>query len=504
MTNVSFVQTKYPAIAITVNTWPLSKFLNGAPAGLIQNPFRPDFRLFAIRSYKALTIFFLSSLVLVLCWLKSGQDLAALIRTAAFSGIGCIILSILISREWSLRPAGRSFGVRAAKVSLNGAVAHIGSLLVGLLGLLFVYAKFHSQFAWTVYPTLSLLGGFALGFSGVMLVLHAAENSMVSKAKTRLHATAIPERLDVLAGAVAANMILGTTLVETDSFRDFAMPAGVVWLPAVLAWCGVCASFVTAKLLKRFTAGLPPSIGRMMNVFVMTIIAYVLVYGMLPGYWVIEGQEKLSSEIFLAAEVGIIGGFLLLETSNAYAWLRNHYYAWTFNKFDREVWYAKPFRHIFRIICLTVPVLLAAVFLVYTYQYVGLYGILVSAVAMLSNINARLSFAKNQEFPAVPHNNATHSKSIPAKRKPAFAMIGSGIYANAAVQVRNAATKPQDRRNYVPLQSAQYDWFGFFNQWRYLSTIFVPRRPDLSLNVNTFATGIFNHRVRDTDQRQAV
>jgi hypothetical protein len=135
---------------------------------------------------------------------------------------------------------------------------------------------------------------------------------------------------------------------------------------------------------------------------------------------------------------------------------------------------------------------------------VGLYGILVSAVAMLSNLNAQLSFVKKEESPALPHSNAPHNKSIRANRESAFAMPGSRVYANAAVWVCNFATEPQACRNFVRLQSAKYDWLRFFNRWRYLSAIFVPRRPDLSRNVNTFATGIFNHRVRGTDQRQAV
>ena len=398
MHDVLFTQNKNLMDAGSWHSGLLQAILNPAFTGLAQRPFRPDFRSFATRSYKSLTVFLLSLFVLCLCFLKIGQDVSALILTAVGVGVGSVILSILVSREWKPLPAKHSVGSPAFSIRLSPdkAVAHVGSLIIGLLGLLFIYAKFHSRFAWTVYPTLSLLGGFALGFSGVMLCIYAVsrENSMFEKAKTPVQTYVIPERLDVLAGAVAASMILGTTLVEVEAFKDFSLSAGVVWMPAVLAWCGVCASWLTANVLKTIELELPPTIARMLNVFVMTVIAYVLVGNMLPGYWVIEGNEKLSSEIFLAAEIGIIGGFALLEISRAYGWLRTRYYAWVFRKSDREIWLFKPFRHTFRIVCLAVPVLLIAGFLTYAFEEVGLYGILVSSVAMLSNLNARLSFSK--------------------------------------------------------------------------------------------------------------
>jgi hypothetical protein len=447
MKNSSFDKAKGLANANTWQARPLETLLAGAFTSLIQRPFRPNFRLFATRSYKPMTIFFLSSLVLALCYLKSGQDIAALIRTAVGAGIGCILLSIFISREW--KSATRSASVRAvAKLSPDRAVTHVGSLMIGILGLLFVYAKFHSQFMWSVYPTLSLLGGFALGFSGVMLLMHAfateggqafaSLSSQKQEARTSLQTAAMPERLDVLAGAVVASMILGTTLVEIDSFKEYSLPAGVVWMPAVLAWCGICASLVTAKVLKNFMLGLPPAIGRMMNIFVMTIVAYLLVDGMLPSYWVIEGREKLSSEIFLAVEIGIIGGFVLLEVGNAYAWLRTRYYAWTFKRFDREAWYFKPFRHAFRIVCLVVPVLLVAVFLTYAYDHVGLYGILVAAVAMLSNLNAQLSFGKKSVLTDLTDQVVPRHYNNRGEKKSVFALPKIGLrYKNAFSPRRN-------------------------------------------------------------------
>ena len=515
------------------HSWLLQAILNPNFTGVVQMPFRPGFRVFAARSYKPLTVFLLSLCVLALCHLKMGAEVSGLIRVALGLGVGCVILSVLMSREWKRMPAKTSVGIvgSGAKLSPDKAVAHVGSLIIGLLGLLLICAKFHNQFTWTIYPTLSLLGGFALGFSGVMMLLHAVspENSMAAKVQTPAHTYVIPERLDVLAGAVAAGMVLGTTLVEIDAFKGFSLSAGVVWLPAVLAWCGVCASWLTAKVLKNMALDLPPSTGRMLNVFVMTVIAYFLVGNMLPRYWVIEGKEKLSSEIFLAAEIGIIGGFFLMETSCAYVWLRTRYYAWTFGRFDCESWYFKPFRHVFRIVCLAVPVLLVAGFLMYAFEMVGLYGIIVSAVAMLSNLNARLSFGAAGSSLSLPAKVAVRQGNNQKATKPAFAAFFGLVSRNQHTRTVSQISGRRDDADVVPAFAfrSRLRWhhdrrfggkssvrpirnsrvWGFAIQiGRTLGRQIILVRQFLFRFIpewNTFAAEA-NHCARDTDQRQTV
>lgn len=472
MPNVLSLRNENLPGSVSPHSWLRQAILNPGFTSLAQKPFRPGFRSFVARSYKPLTVFLLSLAISALCYLKMGREVSGLIATALTVGVGCVLLSVLAAREWKPVPAKH---LVAARLLPGEAVAHIGTLVVGLLGLLFIYAKCHDQFTWTVYPTLSLLGGFALGFSGVMLLMHAvspgdgaAKNSIPAKPQTPVPAYVIPERLDVLAGAVAASMILGTTLVEIDTFKGFTLSAGVVWLPAVLAWCGVCASWLTAKALKNTALDLPPATGRMLNVFVMTVLAYVLVDGMLPGYWVIEGTERLSSEIFLAAEIGIIGGFALMEIGCAYVWLRTRYYAWTFGRFDRESWHFKPFRHAFRTVCLVVPVAMVAWFLWYAFETVGLYGILVAAVAMLSNLNARLSFAKTDKLPANVAAKTGHGHGTGGRiAMPSFAGFFGSVPETVSIPMPSRVSRV--RAAFAPPPASWFQlrpWYG----WRFGGT----------------------------------
>lgn len=380
---------------------------NPLSVAVTQRPFRPNFSLWAARSYKPLTVFLLSLVVLLLCYTKAGAEMMNVAQTALIIGAGSVILGILLSPEWATaaltKVASHTFSLPAT-LSASRAFSHSGSLMVGLGGLMLAYANHHSQFIWTVYPTLSLIGGFALGGSLIMLLVNAFDTEEApaqSKAEAVKRATqsgVIPERLDVLAGAVVAGVLLGTTLVEINTFNleDANLAAGAVWLPAILAWCGIGASVLMRHLLKNLD--LPATIKRMLSVFVMLMVAYALVVTVMPAYWVIEGQEKLSSEIFLAAGVGIIGGFVLLEADHGYKWLRTKYYAWVLQKPAKEAWYLLVVRHLFRIVCVTVPVVLVAWFLKQAFDHVGLYGIVVAAIALLSNLNVQLTFSKKISF----------------------------------------------------------------------------------------------------------
>ncbi|MDJ1480347.1 hypothetical protein QNI16_07615 [Cytophagaceae bacterium YF14B1] len=370
-----------------------------------QKPFRPNFKMWAARSYKPLTVFVLSALVLLLCYVKAGFEILSVAQTAIMAGAGCIILSILLSPEWT-RKAVIKFAKSALSLSLqlspSKAFSHVGSLIISMNGLMLVYANHHSQFAWTVYPTLSLLGGFALGSSAIMLLINALDREDIHKPamvraevlKKAHHLGVMPERMDVLGGAVVAGILLGTTLVEinTSNMDDLSLTAGVVWLPVVLAWCGICTSVVMGYMLKH--ADLPAAIKRILNVLVMMVVAYTSVVTMMPAYWVVEGKEILSSEIFLAAGLGTIGSFLLWEANYAYQWLRTHYYDWVINKLQKEFWYLRPLRHLFRMICLTIPVILIGWFMKQAFDHVGLYGIIIATIALLSNLNVQLPFKR--------------------------------------------------------------------------------------------------------------
>ncbi|MCU0353716.1 MAG: hypothetical protein MUD08_08280 [Cytophagales bacterium] len=373
--------------------WPL--------VGLARRPFRPRFDAWASRSYKSLTVCLLAASTLILCYLQTGADILSIVSDAVLAGAVSVVASILISPEWN-----RKSVLTTGNASFTGwqlmpsqTFSRAGSLIIGLAALLFVFFNQNSHFLWTIYPTLSLLGGFALGGSAVMMLVMALQGDSRNQAKNVTTQQFIPERFDVLAGTIVAGVLLGTTLVEANALNlsDVSQAAGIVWLPAVLAFCGICVSLAMRRLLRDLD--LPPAIKRILGVFAMLVVAYVLVVTLLPAYWVIEGQENLSSEVFLAAGMGSIGGLLLLEAGHAYHWLRTRYYQWVFAKaVPSEAWYLRPLRHTFRVVCLTIPVVLVAWFLHHAFEEVGLYGIIVSAVALLSNLNAQLTFGKKVFF----------------------------------------------------------------------------------------------------------
>ncbi len=358
---------------------------------ITQRPFRPNFSAWLASSYKPLTVFILSAFVLVLCYVRATATIMPVITSAIITGAASIILSILLSPEWIQKIAiqATTHQTIAWKISPNRALTHPSTLVIGLLGLLMIYSHYQDSILWTVFPTLSLLGGYSLGGSVIMLLVCLLEEHASSPTKKSNSQRIIPERLDVVAGAVVAGMLVGTTMADSG---EISLSAGVVWLPAVLAWCGVCASLSMNYIFKWIE--LPLVIKRIISVGVMLLISYVLVDLLLPIFWVIDGHEKLSSEIFLAAGVGVVGGFFLLEAAHGYAWVRTLYYAWMIQHMKKEAWFLKIFRHLFRNVCVAIPIVLVAYFLKHTFEYVGLYGIVVAAITLFSNLNVHLLFNK--------------------------------------------------------------------------------------------------------------
>jgi K(+)-stimulated pyrophosphate-energized sodium pump len=366
------------------------------------------FNLFIRHSYKPLTLFALSAFTLFVCYRITGDKFVSLWSSASVAGIMSIGLGALLrpgisQYVLSLDSLSTRKEKFIKKVCSEKNINNNGILFISLTGLLLVSAAYLPSVEWTSYTVLSLTGGFALGASGLLLCLHVYEVITIpytdSYSTFAAQASRIlsNDRLDTLGGTLVAAMLLGTTFCPISSFQSLNMPASSVLLPLVLAISGVGVSSVFASMASVFNWKQNPIsylTEKLASALLMILIAFGITQYLLPASWVCNGIEYTSMQVFYSVQAGVIGGLLTNKVIQIYKTVHRKYFNYLAEKSFRVSLMDSAFHFLLNTVSTLLPVVLIVLSILFSYELVGLYGIVIAMVAMLANLSTKLTVGR--------------------------------------------------------------------------------------------------------------
>lgn len=369
---------------------------------------------FFLRTYKPITIAALSVVALYFCQpftLASNALYGQFWISATLAGglsVGVGLLFKLGIRQYvpglgdRRNPTSQTVAVWLGENAVNST----STFLLSLLSLLIVFTTYGHQFSWEMFTVLSFVASFALGASIAWIgkqvyvsVARSFRNSQRQLSSDHAEATAgysllDGDRYDALTGALVAAMLLGTTFCNVSAFKTLWLSTGAVLLPVALAFSGVFISTAANTVLRFNKWHLDPAaylIEKMLSALLMITAAYFITQYLLPVTWVCNGKEFTSMQVFYAAEAGILGGLLTNKVTQGYRVLHERYFTYLAAKSFHVSFLDSAFHRFISFVSLTLPVILIAVSILLSYYLVGLYGIVISLVAMLANLTTQLT-----------------------------------------------------------------------------------------------------------------
>jgi Na+/H+-translocating membrane pyrophosphatase len=98
--------------------------------------------------------------------------------------------------------------------------------------------------------------------------------------------------------------------------------------------------------------------------------------------------------VFYAAQAGIIAGLLTNKVIKGYNALHRKYFSYLAKKSFRVNLMDSVFHFIVNSFSALLPVVLIMFSILFSYQLVGLYGIVIALIAMLANLSTQLTMGK--------------------------------------------------------------------------------------------------------------
>ncbi len=354
-------------------------------------------------AWKPFTILIITGLILSACYAATGDRYLDVWQTAMIFGTGSVGLGVLMTTLVAdiQRMLHTSLSLEEDSthpLTAGKALVTVRNLLICLVCVLLVLLRQPYQ-KWGLFPTVSLLAGFAMGSATALVIayLYRPRPALVPETTDWISRLLKPHRLDTLAGAIAATMLLGAGLSETTAIAFPSWASGPVMLPLLLAVNGVLISSITALLsgsqFYQFLLSYRSLPQKLLNALLMSGFSLILIKYMLASHWVLNGREYSALHIFYTVLAGIVCGVVFHETGRFYSYCRWQYHAYFRLFYSRELLFFKIMRLAFRTLYLLVPPALAALFLIIAFKYAGLYGIMLAFVAMLSNLTTRFGQA---------------------------------------------------------------------------------------------------------------
>jgi K(+)-stimulated pyrophosphate-energized sodium pump len=362
--------------------------------------------LFMQQAYKPFTLFILSGFILFVCYRVTGDRYMAIWVSSVIGGIVSIGLSTMLKSGMAWVTTGVTHNHKSKAIHIILDEKHIsngGALFISLTSLLLVVMNYQSDYDWSTFTVLSLAASFTVGASGLLLCIHLHEcftsrlmpgASMHASNSTKILSN---DRFDALMGTLVAAMLLGTTMSEITSFQRMQVLASPVILPLFLAVSGVGISSVAAMLAKINGWKKDPVAyltEKMVSALLMIMASFIITQYMLPPFWVCNGTEYTSMQVFYAAQAGIIGGLLTNKVIQGYYALHRKYFSYLAKKPFRITSMDTVFHFFINTLSTFLPVILILLSILFSYKLVGLYGIVIALVAMLANISTQLTNSK--------------------------------------------------------------------------------------------------------------
>jgi hypothetical protein len=332
--------------------------------------------------------------------------ISAVIAGVFSIGLSAVLQSSLAGFSISPKP-GYNKSNKAIRIILDEKhINNGGTLFICLASLLLVMVNHHAGYTWNAFTVMSLVASFAIGAAGLLLYMHLYEfisnyGKVVQQntAVKSVHSGKIlsNQRFDSLAGALVAAMLMGTTMCGISTFQKLWLPAGPVILPLVLTVSGVgisscMATIARIKGWKRDPAAYLTE--KMVSALFMIIAAFAIIQYLLPSFWVCNGTEYTSMQVFYAAQAGIIGGLLTNKVVKGYNAIHRKYFSYLAKKSFRVSMMDSVFHFTINTFSALLPVVLIMLSILFSYELVGLYGIVIALIAMLANVSTQLVTGK--------------------------------------------------------------------------------------------------------------
>ena len=360
---------------------------------------------FLKKEYKVLTVFIIAVFFILgmtpIGWPTAIAFVAGAILSVLAGNIGMRIATAANGRTAAAVKKDIYSGLKVAFSS--GSVMGLSVVSLGLIGIGFLYLVFQDP---------QLIYGFGFGASSIALFTRVGGGiytkaadvgaDLVSKIEKNIPeddprnpatiADNVGDNVGDVAGmgadlfesyvdSIIAAMILGVVTVSTAS--HFSAAVSPITLPLAIAGLGILASLVGILVIKLSRSGQPQAIlnrGILSAGAVMTVVTFIYTY-----YWV------KNLDVFYVVLTGLLSGIVI--------GLITEYYTSGRYKPTQEVSRASETGSATNIIAglangmqsVVVPVLIICGAILISYYFLGLYGVALAAVGMLSTLGIALA-----------------------------------------------------------------------------------------------------------------
>ncbi|MGK7396533.1 MAG: sodium-translocating pyrophosphatase [Candidatus Cyclobacteriaceae bacterium M3_2C_046] len=386
--------------------------------------------------YKILTIFVIA--VAILLAIKGATEATSnwLVALSFITGALCSGLAGYLGMKVATKANVRT--TQAARTSLGkalgvafagGSVMGLGVVGLGVLGLSVLFILY-TQFIgveWSIVRVLNVLSGFSLGASSIALFARVGGGiytkaadvgaDLVGKVEAGipedhpLNPATIADNVgdnvgdvagmgadlfESYVGSIIGTMVLGAAFVQLDAFtaNNFLGGLSAVMLPLFLAASGILVSILGTFFVRVKDGGDPHkalNFGEFIAGMAMLVVSYLLIRGMLPESWVMDGKTYTSMGVFWAVFSGLAIALLIGQVTE--------YYTGTGKKPVISIVHQSvtgPATNIIAglgvgMLSTGIPIVLIASAILVSYYFAGLYGIAIAAVGMLSNLGIQLA-----------------------------------------------------------------------------------------------------------------
>ncbi|MEN7550396.1 sodium/proton-translocating pyrophosphatase [Rapidithrix thailandica] len=275
--------------------------------------------------------------------------------------------------------------------------ASLGLLIFSLLSFIGLLIAFESH-GWNLFSlteiTFSFLAGASLGMILYDLFgLKSLRISMVYKIDV--------ERYELFIAVLIASLFLGVNFVFLPTSQRAFNGLGAILLPLTIGVISVLGTVFTALLVEvfpkwknslLFTCGLFVAYG-------MVAAAPGLTQTFIPNNLIVDSEEVSAWTIMFTLQIGVLAGWIAGNISKLYNFLADSFIEKLLEGKFQQLMISASIRLLLNIVVAVLPVLTIGMALVSAYMAVGIYGLSIVMLGMLSNVGMGLIIPVNRLNP---------------------------------------------------------------------------------------------------------